>query len=62
MKKRIKKHTGEAAAVLLTLLFLCGIWGNYTAVFGAECGKTELSDGTGSTEPERLERNTSRKR
>ncbi len=52
MKKRIKKHTGEAAAVLLTLLFLCGIWGNYTAVFGENVEKTELSDGTGSTEPD----------
>lgn len=52
MKKRIKKHTGEAAAVLLTLLFLCGIWGNYTAVFGENVEKIELSDGTGSTEPD----------
>ena len=52
MKKRIKKHTGEAAAVLLTLLFLCGIWGNYTEVFGENVEKTELSDGTGSTEPD----------
>lgn len=50
MKKRIKKHTGEVAAVLLTLLFLCGSWGNYTAVFGENVEKTELSDGTGSTE------------
>lgn len=52
MKKRIKKHTGEAAAVLLTLLFLCGIWGNYTAVFGENVEKIELSDGTGSREPD----------
>ena len=46
MKKRIRKHTGEAAAVLFTLLFLCGNWGNCQKVFGADVEKTELCDGT----------------
>ena len=40
MKKRIRKHTGEAAAVLFTLLFLCGNWGNCQKVFGADVEKT----------------------
>lgn len=50
MKKRIRKHTGEAAAVLFTLLFLCGNWGNCQKVFGADVEKTELCDGTENAE------------
>lgn len=50
MKKRIRKHAGEAAAVIFTLLFLCGNWGNCEKVFGADVEKMELSDGTASEE------------
>lgn len=50
MKKRIRKHTGEAAAVLFTLLFLYGNWGNCQKVFGADVEKMELCDGTESAE------------
>lgn len=50
MKKRIRKHAGEAAAVIFTLLFLCGNWGNCEKVSGADVEKMELSDGTVSEE------------
>lgn len=47
MKKRIRKHAGGFAAVIFTLLFLCG---NCEKVFGADVEKMELSDGTASEE------------
>ena len=50
MKKRIRKHAGEAAAVIFTLLFLCGNWGNCEKVSGADVEKMELSDGTVNAE------------
>ncbi|MDO4601842.1 MAG: hypothetical protein Q4B37_06185 [Eubacteriales bacterium] len=50
MKKRIRKHAGGIAAVIFTLLFLCGNWGNCEKVFGADVEKMELSDGTASEE------------
>ena len=50
MKKRIRKHAGGFAAVIFTLLFLCGNWGNCEKVFGADVEKMELSDGTASEE------------
>lgn len=50
MKKRIRKHAGEVAAVIFTLLFLCGNWGNCEKVSGADVEKMELSDGTVSAE------------
>lgn len=50
MKKRIRKHAGGFAAVIFTLLFLCGNWGNCEKVFGTDVEKMELSDGTASEE------------
>lgn len=50
MKKRIRKHAGGFSAVIFTLLFLCGNWGNCEKVFGADVEKMELSDGTASEE------------